>query len=126
MAYQWEGPYRVPPCLHVQEVLLRRCISALHAWRRVAATERQRSSLLLQHVASRQQAKLAGSSFAAWGQLVEGAKAEAAFIMHSLEPAAKGLMKAAVGAWRAYAAYTRRLKVFRQAKNLLCTYMSAP
>lgn len=102
----------------LQEVLLRRCISALHAWRRLAATERRRSSLLLQHLASTQQAKQARSSFAAWRQLVEGPKTEAAFIMHSLPPADKGLMQAAVRAWAAHAAHTRRLQVFRQVHTI--------
>ena len=97
----------------MQEILLRRCVAALHAWRRVAAARQRRTSLLLEHATQAQQHKLLSASFSAWQKAVEGAKAAAAFILHSLSAADKGLLLAAVTAWKGRAIQTRRLQALR-------------
>ena len=97
----------------VQEILLRRCVAALHAWHRIAAASRRRTSLLLQHATQAKQHRLLSASFSAWRQSVEGAKAAAAFILHSLSAADKGLLLAAVTAWKRRATQTRRLQALR-------------
>lgn len=97
----------------LQEILLRRCIAALHAWRRIAAAQQRRTNLLLGHAGHAQQHRLAASSFKAWRQVLEGAKAEAAFIFHSLSAGDKALLLATVTAWRRGAARSRRLQALR-------------
>ena len=99
--------------LLLQEVLLRRCIAALHTWRRIAAAQQRRTNLLLGHAGHARQHRLAASTFEAWRQVVEGAKAEAAFIFHSLSAEDKALLLATVTAWRRGAARLKRLQALR-------------
>lgn len=99
--------------LYLQEILLRRCVAALHAWQRIAAARRRRTSLLVEHATQEQQHKLVSSIFSAWRKAVDGAKAAAAFILHSLSAADRGLLLAAVTAWKGRAIQARRLQALR-------------
>lgn len=85
----------------LQELLLRRCLAALLSWRRIAALECKRTSLLACHLWREHQLRSVRLIFKAWHDVAVVATAQSRFVMQLLSVEDRAMLRSSLGAWRA-------------------------
>ena len=103
------------PDVVMQELLLRQCKAALQAWKRIAALERRRDSMMSDCFRQNQMVQTARLAMKAWHQLSEAAAAQAAFILQSLPAHDWAVLRTALRGWRGRCQLLQRVIALRYA-----------
>ena len=76
-------------------------MTALHGWRRVAALESKRTSLLAAQLQRQHQLRSARLVFRAWHDVAAVAQAQSSFVIQLLSVKDRTLLSGSLRAWRA-------------------------